>query len=68
MTLFFRVNCMFIYENMKGEFGMLKNKLYATLMICLGLASTMLTKDTTLLVFLAVIAVPMFFSKKEWVY
>ena len=68
MALFFRVNCMFVYENLKGEFGMLKNKLYATLMVGLGLVSTALTKDTTLLVFLAAIAVPMFFSKKEWIY
>lgn len=53
---------------MKGDDGMIKNKIYALLMLSLGLVSTALTKDATVMVLMAVIAVPMFFSKKEWIY
>lgn len=47
---------------------MIKNKIYALLMLSLGLVSTALTKDATVMVLMAVIAVSMFFSKKEWIY
>ena len=47
---------------------MIKNKIYALLMLSLGLVSTALTKDATVMVLMAVISVPMFFSKKEWIY
>ena len=47
---------------------MIKNKIYALLMLSLGLVSTALTKDATVMVLMTVIAVPMFFSKKEWIY
>lgn len=45
-----------------------KNKLYATLMFGLGVVSMILIGDATLLVALSVFALPMFFSKKEWIY
>lgn len=47
---------------------MIKNKIYALLMLSLGLVSTALTKDATVMVLMTVIAVPMFFSKREWIY
>ena len=47
---------------------MIKNKIYATVLLGIGVASMVLTKDATVMVLMAVIAVPMFFSKKEWIY
>jgi len=53
---------------MKGDGGMIKNKIYATLLLGIGAVCTALSKDATLLAFISVLAVPMFFSKKEWIY
>lgn len=51
---------------------MLKNKLYALLMIAIGIAVTALSYDSALqsydgtaLLFISIFAVPVFFSKKE---
>lgn len=53
---------------MKGDDGMIKNKIYATLLLGTGIVSTMLSKDATLLLLTSMFAIPMFFSKKEWIY
>lgn len=53
---------------MKGDDGMIKNKIYATLLLGIGTIAMAISKDATALVFISVIAVPMFFSKKEWIY
>lgn len=53
---------------MKGDDGMIKNKIYATLLLGTGVVFTAFTKDATVLVLLSMFAIPMFFSKKEWIY
>lgn len=53
---------------MKGDEGMIKNKIYAILMLGIGAVATALSNDATLLVLMSVFAVPMFFSKEEWIY
>lgn len=53
---------------MKGVDGMIKNKIYATLLLVVGVVSTALSNDATLLLLTGMFAVPMFFSKKEWIY
>lgn len=53
---------------MKGDDGMIKNKIYAILLLGTGIVSTMLSKDATLLLLTSMFAIPMFFSKKEWIY
>lgn len=53
---------------MKGDDGMIKNKIYATLLLGIGAVCTALSKDATLLLLTNMFAVPMFFSKKEWIY
>lgn len=53
---------------MKGDDGMIKNKIYATLLLVVGVVSTALSNDATLLLLTGMFAVPMFFSKKEWIY
>lgn len=53
---------------MKGDDGMIKNKIYATLLLGVGVVSTALSNDATLLLLTGMFAVPMFFSKKEWIY
>lgn len=53
---------------MKGDDGMIKNKICAVLMLALGLVPVILDHDATVLVFMSLFAVPMFFSKKQWFY
>lgn len=53
---------------MKGDDGMIKNKIYATLLLGIGVVSTALSNDATLLLVVSIFGVPMFFSKKEWIY
>ena len=53
---------------MKGDDGMIKNKIYAIILLGIGAVSTALTNDATLLLLVSMFAVPMFFSKKEWIY
>ena len=53
---------------MKGDDGMIKNKIYATILLGVGALGAAISEDITLLVVLSLFAVPMFFSKKEWIY
>lgn len=48
--------------------GTLKNKLYATLLIGCTIPVTLIEGDATATVFVGLFAVPMFFTKKRWVY
>lgn len=47
---------------------MIKNKIYATLLLGTGVVLTALTNDATALLVVSMFGVPMFFSKKEWIY
>ena len=53
---------------MKGDGGMIKNKIYAIILLGIGALGTAISNDVTLLLVLSLFAVPMFFSKKEWIY
>lgn len=46
---------------------LLKNKLYAVLLILCTLPVVFLDGDATATVFMALIAVPMFFAKENWI-
>lgn len=46
----------------------LKNKLYAVALLIYGYLPVLIDKDATALVFLALIAVPLFFAKENWIY
>lgn len=46
----------------------LKNKLYAVVLLACGGVSTLVADDATALVFIGMIAVPLFFAKENWVY
>lgn len=43
-----------------------KNKLIAIAIVCTGMAGVLLEQDATALVFMMFIAVPMFFSSRDW--
>lgn len=58
----------FTISFMKGDDGMIKNKIYSIIMLVTGGVFTALTKDATVLILLSMFAIPMFFSKKEWIY
>ena len=45
-----------------------KNKLYAIAMMVASTVPIIYDNDATALVFMSFIAIPMFFSKKSWVY
>lgn len=45
----------------------LKNKLYAIGLLACGCLPTFIDNDATALVFLGVIAVPLFFAKENWI-
>lgn len=47
---------------------MKKNQIYAAALIAIGVITTLLGHDCTALLLFGFIAVPMFFSKEEWVY
>lgn len=47
---------------------MIKNKIYAILMLGVGVLGAALSNDATLLLLMSMFAVPMFFSKEEWFY
>ena len=64
----FQVVAKFTFSFMKGDDGMIKNKIYSIIMLTTGGVFTALTKDATVLVLLSMFAIPMFFSKKEWIY
>mgnify|MGYP006898653564 CR=1 FL=1 len=44
-----------------------KNKLIAMALVCIGMAGVVLESDATALVLMLLLAVPMFFSRKNWV-
>lgn len=46
----------------------LKNKVYATILMAAGLVPVFLMKDLTVLVFVSIFAIPMFFAKENWIY
>ncbi len=46
---------------------LLKNKLYALILIGLGWLSILPDRDGTFLVFISMIAIPLFFSKENWI-
>jgi len=46
---------------------LLPNKLCALLLIVIGLAVMLLDGDATALIFLSILAVPMFFAKENWI-
>lgn len=47
---------------------LLRNKLYALLLIACTLPVTFMESDATATVFISMIAVPMFFAKENWIY
>lgn len=53
---------------MKGDDGMIKNKIYAIALLAIGLITTILSKEGTFVVLASVISIPLFFSKREWIY
>ena len=46
---------------------MIKNKIYSILMLTVGGIATAISKDATLLALMSLFAIPMFFSKHEWI-
>lgn len=53
---------------MKGDDGMIKNKIYAIILLGIGALATAMSNDASSLLVLSLFAAPMFFSKKEWIY
>ena len=53
---------------MKGDDGMIKNKIYATALLVIGVVAATLSKEITFLVLASVISLPLFFSKRNWIY
>ncbi len=45
-----------------------KNKLYAVVLLICGYLPVLIDNDATSLIFLALIAVPLFFAKENWIY
>lgn len=45
-----------------------KNKLYALVLLASGYLGVLIENDATALVFLAMLAIPLFFAKENWVY
>lgn len=45
----------------------LANKLYALAMMALGVITTLLSRDITVAVFIFLIAIPVFFAKKNYI-
>lgn len=46
----------------------LKNKLFAIVLVIVGLVPTIIDHDATALIFLSCIALPLFFAKENWLY
>lgn len=46
----------------------LKNKLYALGLLTCGCIPTFMMDDATALVFIGMIAIPLFFAKENWIY
>lgn len=65
--LLFRIVANTTVPFMKGDDGMIKNKIYSILMLAVGGIAMAISKDATLLVLMSLFAIPMFFSKHEWI-
>lgn len=46
----------------------LKNKLFAIVSLACGYAGVLIENDATALVFFGMIAIPLFFTKENWIY
>lgn len=46
---------------------LIKNKMTAITLIALGLMASLIGKDSTALMFLLIIGVPLFFAKENWI-
>lgn len=57
-----------IFERRMKIMKTLKNKLGAILLLAIGCLPAVLDGDLTCLLFFAVIAIPLFFSKENWFY
>lgn len=44
-----------------------KNKLYATILLTIGVLSSMIDGDSTFTVFSAMFALPLFLAKENWI-
>lgn len=44
-----------------------KNKLAALLMMLVGLIALVVDKDATMLIFVSIISIPMFFTDENWI-
>lgn len=45
-----------------------KNKVYSTLLMILGYVGMRLTNDPSVLIFISMIAIPLFFARENWIY
>lgn len=66
-TLHDRLDILLAAADLFFDVELLKNKLYAILLIACTLPITLLESDATATVFVAMFAVPMFFAKKPWI-
>ncbi|HHW90769.1 MAG TPA: hypothetical protein GX745_07715 [Clostridiales bacterium] len=46
---------------------LLKNKLYALVLILIGLVSILIERDGTFFIFALMIGIPLFFAKDNWI-
>lgn len=46
---------------------LLKNKIFALMLIAVGVASVLIDMDATFLIFILMFAVPLFFAKENWI-
>ena len=46
---------------------LLKNKLYALVLILIGLVPILIERDVTFFIFALMIGLPLFFAKKNWI-
>lgn len=54
-------------KKQKTKNNTFKNKIYALLLVILGDVSVLLLKDITFLIIMLIIAIPIFFSKENWI-
>ncbi len=62
-----RVDILLAVADLVFNLDLLKNKFYAILLILCTLPVALLDGDASTTVFMAFIAIPMFFSKKSWI-
>ena len=46
----------------------IKNKMYSIALMATGIIPVLICGDATFLLFVSIVAVPMFFSKEQWIY